>query len=182
MKQPIAGLVPAEVNEATIAVKWPGVAANPLGRLVGKMCGCYPPWDRYRLLGKLLACLAMPLGLVAYFLRLAPGAVRRYCLTNQRVVVKKGLAAKEERSLGLGDFDTIEIEVLPGYAFLHAGDLVFKRAAAEVLRLRAVPRPEPFRASCLKARAAMLAVRDLRRAGQSPATNQPETSAVPQAI
>jgi len=161
MKQPIAGLVPADVGEATVIVRFPCIGSTPLGRLVGKMCGFYPPWDRFRLLSKLLALAAIPLGLVAYFARIMPGTARRYRLTNRRVMVQKGLRPREERSIGLDQFDVVDIVVQPGHEFHHAGDLVFRRGGQEVFRLPAVSRPEPFRAACLKVRAAMLAVREV---------------------
>ena len=50
----------------------------------------------------------------------------------------------------------IDVAVLPGQDFLHAGELVFKRDGKEVFRLSGVSRPEAFRQVCLKARNAMV--------------------------
>lgn len=181
MKQPIAGLVPADVGEATIIVRFPCIGSTPLGRLVGKMCGYYPSWDRFHLASKILALAAVPLGLVAYFLRLMPGSARRYCLTNRRVMVQKGLQPREERAIGVDQFDAVDIVVQPGHAFHHAGDLVFRRGDQEVFRLPGVSRPEPFRAACLKVRAALVSVRNVMAAGNAaPSTPPSAASPAPQ--
>ena len=94
------------------------------------------------LLGKLLALATIPVSLVVYLWRLMPGACRRYTLTNRRLIIQRGLTAKDGPSIGLDEFDTIEIAVLPGQDWLHAGDLVFKRDGKEVFRLSGVSRPD----------------------------------------
>ena len=59
------------------------------------------------------------------------------------------------------EFDAIDVEILPGQEWLHAGELVFRRQGAEVFRLSGVSRPEPFRQACLEAQTAMVSVRDV---------------------
>ena len=61
----------------------------------------------------------------------------------------------------LDGFDAIDIELLPGQDWLHAGELVFRRDGSEVFRLSGVSRPEVFRQVCLKARRALLGFRDV---------------------
>ncbi len=89
-------------------------------------------------LGKLLAVATIPISLIVFLWRLMPGACRRYTLTNRRLIVQLGLTAKDGPSIGLDGFDSIEVAVLPGQDFLHAGDLVFNRDGKEVFRLRGV--------------------------------------------
>jgi len=173
MKQAIAGLAPAHLREGTVAVRWPGIGAYALGRLVGRLCGYYPAGDRFHLLAKLLAVATIPLALVLYFWRVMPVVARRFRLTNQRVIVQRGLVPTDEQWIGLGEFDEIQIEVLPGHEFLHAGDVVFRRVGLEVLRLPGVPRPIPFRAACLKARQALLSVGELLRPQAAPEPSVP---------
>jgi hypothetical protein len=81
-------------------------------------------------------------------------------------VIQKGLRAADESSLDLGQFDAIQIQVLPGHAFLHADELVFLRDGREVFSLRGVPRPEVLRPLCLTARSTQVAVRDVLRQQQ----------------
>ncbi len=53
--------------------------------------------------------------------------------------------------------------VLPGQAWLHAGEMVFRRGGAEVFRLPGVLRPEVFRQVCWKARTARLSMEQVIR-------------------
>jgi hypothetical protein len=86
-----------------------------------------------------------------------PGVIRRYCLTNRRIVVLKGLTRVEERSIGLDEFDAVEIRVLPGQEWLRTGEVAFLRDGHEVFRLSGVSRPQTFREICLKQRTTLLA-------------------------
>lgn len=148
-------------GETISKVVWPTIGATRRGRLVGQLCSLRLGVGRIFTLGNLLALATIPISLAVFFWQLLPGVIRRYGLTNRRIVVFKGLARIEERSIGLGDFDSIEIQLLPGQEWLRAGDLVFFRDGQEVFRLAGVPRPETFRAICLKQRATMLAMREV---------------------
>ena len=130
---------------------WPGIGAMTLGRWVGCLAGSRLGYGFFTL-GKLLALATIPVSVAVYFWRLMPGACRRYTLTNRRLIIQRGLTAKDGPSIGLDEFDSIDVAVLLGQDFLHAGDLVFKRDGKEVFRLRGVSRPEAFRQVCLKAR------------------------------
>ncbi|MHB8900277.1 MAG: PH domain-containing protein [Thermoguttaceae bacterium] len=138
---------------------WPSIAAFPLGRRIGQLCGISVGAGKFLTLGKLFAVLTIPVTLVLFFWRLAPGVARRYVLTDRRVLVLQGLGAESVAcSLDLAAFDSIEIEVLAGQAFLRAGDLRFLLAGREVLRLPGVQHPEGFRQACLRGQSALLAV------------------------
>jgi hypothetical protein len=95
--------------------------------------------------------------------QLMPYVCRRYAVTNRRIVIRRGLLPVDERWIDLDEFDSIAIEVLPGQAWLHAGDVIFKWSGSEVLRLPGVSRPEVFRQACLRAQQALLSVRDVLR-------------------
>ena len=158
MKQAIAGVVPPGSGEVDSMTIWPTIGSYALGRTVGKLSANRIGWGFFTL-GKVLALVTIPISLVAFAWRLLPFVARRYTLTNQRVVVQKGLSKTEERSIGLDQFDAIEVRVTPGQEFFHAGDLIFKRGSEEVLTLSGVSRPEPFRQVCLKTQTALLSVR-----------------------
>lgn len=158
MKQAIAGVVPPGSGEVDSMTIWPTIGRYSLGRTVGKLSANRTGWGFFTL-GKVLAVVTIPISLVAFAWRLLPFVARRYTLTNQRVVVEKGLSKVEEKSISLDEFDAIEVRVTPGQEFFHAGDLVFKRGTEEVLCLSGVSRPEPFRQVCLKAQTALLSVR-----------------------
>ncbi len=162
MKQAIAGVVPPAVAEVTSAVVWPSIGAYGLGRWVGKLCGSRIGYGFFRL-GKLFALLTIPLSLAVYAWKILPFVCRRYRLTNRRVILQKGYAAVDEKSVGLGEFNAVEVRVLPGQAWLRCGDLALLRDGQEMLRLPGVVRPEVFRQTCLEAQTAFVSVGDVLR-------------------
>jgi hypothetical protein len=80
------------------------------------------------------------------------------------VVVENPFGA-EVKSVSLDRFDAIDIVVQPGQAWFKAGDLVFRLGPIETFRLAAVPRPETFRQTCLKANMSFVGIKKLREAG-----------------
>jgi hypothetical protein len=159
MKQPIAGVTPAETREVTIMTVFPTLGATPAGRLIGRLCGIRAGFGFFSL-GKLMALLLIPVGIGMFVVSLLPGVIRRYRLTNRRVVVQAGLTAIDERWVDFDRFDTIDVEVLPGQEWYPAGDLVFRRGPVETFRLAGVSRPESFRHTCLAARRGYLGARE----------------------
>jgi hypothetical protein len=108
--------------------------------------------------GNLVALAAIPVALFLYFYRLGKG--RYYRLTNRRVVEMR--FRSETQSIALDGFDTIEVQHQPGYAWYHAGDLVFTKGGSEQFRLAAVPRPEAFRQTCLKSHMSFVGIKQAR--------------------
>src|SRR3989304_3949128 len=102
---------------------------------------------------------ALPLSMAVFFWQLMPYICRRYTLTNRRIIIRRGLQPLDEKWVDLDGFDLIEMQVLPGQEWLHAGELIFKLGQSEVLRLSGVSRPEVFRKVCLTAQNAFLSVR-----------------------
>jgi hypothetical protein len=157
MSQPTAGASPY-LNETTTMTVWPGITRFWLGRLFGQW------YDIGRggyilTVGNLLALLTAPGGAKLYLLRVAPGVALRYRLTNRRIIVERGWSAKEEKSVELDRFDTIEVSRRPGMRWFDHGDLIFKLGAVETFRLEAVPRPVAFKNVCWKAHMAYSGVK-----------------------
>jgi hypothetical protein len=150
---------PHETREIAAMTVWPTIGATAAGRWVGGLCGMQWGFTRVFTLGNLLALLTIPVSLAVFFWQLMPVVARRYTLTNLRLVVYRGLRPVEERSIGLDQFDAVEVQVLSGQEWLQAGEVVFRRAGSEVFRLSGVPRPEVFRQVCLKSQRAVLSVR-----------------------
>ncbi len=148
-------------DELVAKTVWPTIGAYPLGRVVGQLGSVSLGIGSFFTLGKLLALASIPIALVVYAWQLMPIVCRRYTLTSHRILILNGLSAVEEKSLDLDGFDTIDVELLPGQDWLHAGDLVFKQDANEVFRLPGVSRPEVFRQVCLKSQHALLSVRQV---------------------
>jgi hypothetical protein len=178
MKQPIPGVVPPQLSEATIMTVWPSLAATSIGRSLGKLYGIKAGKAPFTL-GHLIALASAPLAVLLYFWKFlvtvsvgalqllpkvggafkSPTIVRRYVLTNRRVVVRTGLRPVDERWVELDRFDTIDIVVRSGQEWYRAGDLVFKQGPIETFRLDGVVRPETFRHTCLSAARGYIGVR-----------------------
>lgn len=184
MKQPIAGVAPAELEEVTTMVVWPSIAAYGLGRFLGRGYAIKAPDVYIFRMGNLLALMSIPLALALYFYRLKPCFFgiplhgSSYKLTNRRVMevrneihfTKKKCCGMtmpclrfdyqvETKAVNLDRFDTIEIVRRPGQEWFDAGDLVFRQGEVETFRLDGVSRPESFRQTCLKSRMAHVGVK-----------------------
>lgn len=144
--------------ESTLTVRWPTITATMPGRLVGRLAAVGPGFGTILTLGVLLSVVTLPISMAVYAWQLMPFVARRYRLTNRRIVIQRGLTPVEGASIAYEDFDALEVETLPGQAWLHAGELVFQRAGQEVFRLSGVSRPEVFRQVCLDAQNARLLV------------------------
>ena len=162
MTQALAAPLPAERRETTSMTIWPSLAVYASGRFLGRLYSIRFPDIYIFRLGNLLALASIPYALALYFYRVLPRVGVRYRLTDQRIMIERGgLGGTVERAVALDGFDTIDIAVQPGQEWFHAGDLVFRRSGTEVFRLGAVSRPETFRQTCLKARAAYVGVREV---------------------
>jgi hypothetical protein len=161
MHHPIAGVMPSDLAEVDCKVVWPTIGATRAGRFVGRAAAVQLGWGEFFALGKLLALATLPITLAVYAWQLMPYVCRRYALSNRRIIVQKGLMPVDERWIGLDEFDTVEVEILPGQQWLHAGEIVFKRSGNEILRLSGVSRPEIFQRVCQTAQNALLSVRDV---------------------
>lgn len=167
MKQAIAGVAPFDLEEVTSMVVWPSISTYGLGRWIGRMCRVQAGFGKFFTLGKLFALMLIPLAVKLFVFSLLPGVIRRYRLTNRRIIIQRGLLPVDEASVRLDEFDSIEVQVRPGQEFFPAGDLVFRRGPVEVFFLSAVPRPETFRRACLKAHQAYVAVQAVLHKGDS---------------
>ena len=157
----IAGVVPPSVREATVMTVWPSVASAALGRALGRLYriqGGVGPIS----IGRVALLATIPLGLMLSLSLRLPWAIRRYRLTNRRVVVERGVNPVVEQFVDLDRFDSIDVVVQPGQEWYAAGDLVFRKGPIETLRLQGVSRPESFRRTCLETRQGYVAVAALQ--------------------
>ena len=157
---------------------WPSLSATTFGRFWGRLFAIevgFPVFGVPLTIGRLMALVSIPFMLALYFLMRLPrfpgvliGIINPWCwvyrLTNRRVVVENPFG-KEIKSVSLDRFDSIDIVVEPGQAWYKAGDLVFRQGAVETFRISAVPRPETFRHTCLKANMSFVGVQKAKAAG-----------------
>ena len=160
-QQPISGVTPPAVAEATVMTVWPSVAATAGGRALGRLYGIEAGVGPVSV-GRLALLATIPAGLALYLSLRLPWAIRRYRLTNRRVIVERGVNPVVEQYADLDRFDAIDVVVRPGQEWYAAGDLVFRKGQVETLRLPGVSRPESFRRTCLEARQGYVAVSALQ--------------------
>lgn len=158
----ISGVVPPSVAEATIMSVWPSVASTGLGQALGRLYRIREGFGPISF-GRLVLLATIPVGLMLYLSMRLPWAIKRYRLTNRRVIIERGVNAQVEQFVDLDRFDAIDVAVGAGQEWYAAGDLVFRRGPIETLRLPGVSRPESFRQTCLKARQAYVGVAALQR-------------------
>jgi hypothetical protein len=132
---------------------WPSVASTSLGRSLGRLYRIREGFGPVSV-GRLALLATIPLGLMLYLSMRIPWAIRRYRLTNRRVMIERGINPQVEQYVDLDRFDAIDLVVSPGQEWYAAGDLIFRRGPIETLRLSGVSRPESFRQTCLKTRQA----------------------------
>ncbi|MBM4012238.1 MAG: PH domain-containing protein [Planctomycetes bacterium] len=154
---PVFGVVPPSVSEATVMTVWPSVASTGLGQALGRLYRIREGFGPLSI-GRLALLATIPVGLGLYLSMRLPWAIRRYRLTNRRVIIEKGVNPKVEQYVDLDRFDAIDVVVGAGQEWYAAGDLVFRRGPIETLRLPGVSRPESFRRTCLETRQAYVTV------------------------
>ena len=177
MKQPIAGVAPASLEERTVMMTWPSIAAYGSGRWLGGLYGIDTGFYIFTV-GNFIALASIPHALALYFYRLLPSIFGLnlhgsfYKLTNRRVMeLRSEVTFKDKfpfakfrhdaevKSIELDRFDEIDLQRLPGQEWFDAGELVFKRDRVEVFRLAGVSRPEAFRQTCMKSQMSHVGVK-----------------------
>lgn len=164
MTSAIAGVAPVDGIETTVMTVWPSVAGMrllgiPVGKILGQFLNIKAGFYIFTV-GNLVALFSIPIGLALYMKRVGPFVATRYRVTNKRIVVDRGLSAKEEKAIELDRFDAIDVEVSSGDEWYKAGDLVFRNGEVERFRLEGVSRPEAFREVCWKSHRAYVGVKE----------------------
>lgn len=157
---------------------WPSLSATAFGRFWGQLFAIDVGFRLFGVpitLGRLIALASIPFMVALYFLMRLPrfpgvliGIRNPWCwqyrLTNRRLVMENPFGG-EIKSVALDRFDAIDVVVEPGQAWFKAGDLVFRLGQVETFRIWAVPRPETFRHTCLKAQQSYVGVQQARASG-----------------
>jgi len=146
---------PPPDDERPVMTVYPSVASLGLGRGLGAVYESIPIRLGSVKLSHLLFVLpAAPVALVLYFGLKIAGA--RYVLTNRRLRVVRGLAAKPGPEIPLDEVGRVDIAASFGQRFYKSGHLVVRdHQGTERLRLPGVVRPEMFRRTVLDTRDAL---------------------------
>ena len=129
----------AEVAEGRVREVWPSVASFPaiasLGQLLTRTIVLAP-----------LAWLVMS---TVYFGKLMPFLMRRYTLTNRRVMIRKGWHGSVAQEVPLSAIDEIRVVADGNITFFRAADLQIVGGGKVLMTLAGVPDPESFRHAIL---------------------------------
>lgn len=140
-QQVITGVVAPQAGEALIRETFPSVAAMPAVASLGRTC----------IRSIVLAPLGWGLMLPFYFLKILPGLARRYTLTNQRIMIRRGLKPVASAEVKLSEIDDVRVVKDANSVFFRAGTLEIVSNGKVVLTLPGVPEPDAFRISLLNA-------------------------------
>jgi hypothetical protein len=140
-EQAITGVVPPQVAEARIREAWPSVARLPAIASLGKALT--------RTI--VLAPVAWVVMGLFYFSKLFPVLMRRYTLTNRRLMVRKGWAGTPTKEVALADIDEVRVVTDANSDFFRAGTLEVVSNGQVVLTLAGLPEPEAFRHAVINA-------------------------------
>ncbi len=138
----ITGLIPPQVAEGRIRERWPSVARMPLVATLGRAL------TRTIVLAP-LGWLIMSL---AYFGKLLPFFMRRYTVTNQRVMIRSGWSGKPSAEVPLEKIDDVRVVADANSDFFRAATVEILSGSDVILRLPGVPEPHSFRWAILNAR------------------------------
>ena len=139
--QAVTGLVPPQLDETTIRVTWPSVAASPAVAGLGKAM------MRTILLAPLAWLMLAPF----YFKKILPGLACRYTLTNRRLMIQKGWKRKPSHEIALAEIDDVRLK--PD-SYDHSIGLPLWRLSPKgqvVMSLPGVTSPESFRHAIINA-------------------------------
>lgn len=139
--QIVTGVIPPQLDEATIRVAWPSVAASPGIASLGR--------------GLIRTIVLAPLGWVVmalpYFKKVLPGLGRKYVVTNRRLMIQKGVKTDVVQEVPLADIDDIRVKEDANSAFFGAADLEVMSKGNVVMTLPGVKGPQIFRHAILNA-------------------------------
>ena len=129
--QAIAGVSPS--TEAVVMTEYPSIAAGGVGQVLGSLYECLPIkiFGMGPSLSHLFALATAPVGVLLYTFQKLFG--HRYVLTNRAVQIWASRSPNLITSIGLGDFDHIELHQSSGQVFFKACDIRFVGANGETL-------------------------------------------------
>jgi hypothetical protein len=166
-KQAVTGVIPPEVAEATIAIRWPSVTAYMGGkpaelghaiqatakRLLQGVMALPQFWLVCLLLvfvtpiAALIAMVAWALLAPFYFAKILPVLMTRYVLTNKRVMVQEGWQLKPGLQVNLQDIKEVRIVSGTEHPFYLSADLEFLFGEKGSMTLHGVKEYKTFKAS-----------------------------------
>jgi hypothetical protein len=141
-QQAVTGVIPPSVAEARIREAWPSVASFPAIASLGQMLTR----------SILLAPLAWIVMGGIYFGKILPLFMRRYTLTNRRIMIRAGWSGKPVQEVSLAEIDEVRLVTDGNTEFFRAANLEIVGGGKVLLTLAGVPDPESFRHAIINSR------------------------------
>lgn len=141
-QQAISGVIAPELAEGLIRETYASVASHAAAASLGKMLT--------RTI--ILAPLAWLVMAGPYFGKLAPFLMRRYTLTNRRLMIRAGWKGSPIKEVPLEQIDEVRLVRDANSDFFRAANLEIISDGRYVLTLHGVPDPEGFRHAILDSR------------------------------
>jgi hypothetical protein len=175
-KPPVTGLMPPQLGEALVREAWPTVLAHGAWAAQLAQWLMCRTWWIFRLF--LVPLLAWPILVILLVLKFFPFFCKRYTLTNQRIMIRRGWKPSLEpaalvrltgsllgkirtawqlnpnQAVALADIDKVTFDPATYNSFYRSGDLEIISGGKVALVLIAVPEPEGFRRAIINACAA----------------------------
>jgi hypothetical protein len=142
---PCTGVTPPQLAEGLIRETRPSVLAGG---------PALPGLARTLMRSVVLAPLGWLLLAPLFAKKIAPFICRRYTLTNQRLMIQRGLKPRPVDAVPLAEIDDVRLEPGSYDPFYRSGNLEVLSQGKVRLRLPGVPEPEGFRHAVLNACAA----------------------------
>lgn len=141
-------------RETILLTRYPSIASNGLGQLLGRLYESIPLFPNGIKLSHLLFVLpTAPIGLFLYVWIKIPMWGVRYTLTTSAIQCWSMLGTRLQEQVDLGDVDQVLVEQAPGQVFYKSADLVLRNAKGETLmRIAGIPHAGTFRRNILEAR------------------------------
>jgi hypothetical protein len=161
--QAVSGVTPPQLGEAMIREVRPGVVDT---------------WAAAAVLGEKLirSIILAPAGWAVlaplYFRRIMPFLCKRYTLTNQRLMIQRGLKPRPVQSIPLAEIDEVRFDHHSYNSFFLTGTLEIISKGEVKLRLTGVPEPESFRHALVNAISAWVPGKAKTFAAWLPATTK----------
>jgi len=160
--QAVMGVIPPEVAEARIAVRWPSVAAYggvaKLGASMQQTANGLFRWtlNQPAVLAGLLMFVTVPLAFLLaapawllmappYYLKVLPVFMTRYTLTNRRIMIQRGWSLKPVQEVKLEDIEAVKVAAGSEQPFFLAADLEILSAGKPALTLKGVKEYQQFK-------------------------------------
>jgi hypothetical protein len=157
-KEAVAGVWPVDYGEAHIATAWPSISATGLGRFLGGLYSLPLP------LGLLLHLATLPLPIICAAAMYVMSGFRRYTLSTTRIRVNRGIRGASRAEVGLANLDEVRLVQRAGQPYYLAADLELVSGGQTVLTLAGVRHADAFHRNILRARDALVLVKQCREA------------------